>query len=162
MGFALLKLKLRNLVRVRRQQKAQIFPGLTPGHFVQYVADNVDHNVCTLDGHNTSHGMEIIAAVTPATHPDSPIPRCSTTAAEIANIGKIDIHYYKMANDVKLPLVYEKLPCLSNVNKTWKLDNLCSLFWPIRSPQAELVWIDADYKQRKPSRKIFCCILTND
>ena len=68
MGFTLLKLKLRNLVRVRRQQKAQIFPGLTPGHFVQYVADNVDHNVCTLDGHNTSHGMEIIAAVTPATH----------------------------------------------------------------------------------------------
>ena len=62
-----------------------------PGHFVQYVADNVDHNVCTLDGQNTFHGMGIrIAAVTPTTHPDSPIPRCSTTAAaEIANIGKI-------------------------------------------------------------------------
>ena len=40
-----------------------------------------------------------------------------------------------MANDVKLPLVYEKLPCLSNVNKTWKLDFLCSLVWPIRSPK---------------------------
>ena len=62
MGFALLKLKLRNLVRVRRQQKAQIFPGLTPGHFVQYVADNVDHNVCTLDGQNTFHGMGIIGS----------------------------------------------------------------------------------------------------
>ncbi|CAH3133198.1 unnamed protein product [Porites lobata] len=79
--------------------------------------------------------MGIIAAVTPATHPDSPIPRCSATAAEIANIGKIAIHYYKTANDVKVPLVYEKLPCLSNVNKTWKLDFLCSLVWPIRSPK---------------------------
>ena len=59
-----------------------------PGHFVQYVADNVEHNVCTLDGQNTFHGMGIIAAVTPTTHSDSPIPRCSTTAAEIANIGK--------------------------------------------------------------------------
>ncbi|CAH3187344.1 unnamed protein product [Porites lobata] len=117
------------------QTKGTDIPGLTPGHFVQYVADNVDHNVCTLDGQNTFHGMGIIAAVTPATHPDSPIPRCSTTAAEIANIGKIDIHYYKTANDVKVPLVYEKLPCLSNVNKTWKLDFLCSLVWPIRSPK---------------------------
>ena len=117
------------------QTKGTDIPGLTPGHFVQYVADNVDHNVCTLDGQNTFHGMGITAAVTPATHPDSPIPRCSTTAAEIANIGKIDIHYYKTANDVKVPLVYEKLPCLSNVNKTWKLDFLCSLFWPIRSPK---------------------------
>ncbi|CAH3149612.1 unnamed protein product, partial [Porites lobata] len=117
------------------QTKGTDIPGLTPGHFVQYVADNVDHNVCTLDGQNTFHGMGIIAAVTPATHPDSPIPRCSTTAAEIANIGKIDIHYYKTANDVKVPLVYEKLPCLSKVNKTWKLDFLCSLVWPIRSPK---------------------------
>ena len=100
------------------QTKGTDIPGLTPGHFVQYVADNVDHNVCTLDGQNTFHGMGIIAAVTPATHPDSPIPRCSTTAAEIANIGKIDIHYYKTANDVKVPLVSEKLLCLSIVNKT--------------------------------------------
>ena len=28
-------------------------PGITPGHFVQYVADNVDHNVRTMDGFNT-------------------------------------------------------------------------------------------------------------
>ena len=46
---------------------------------------------------------------------------------------KINIHYYKTADDVKVPLVYEKLPCLSNVNKTWMLDFLCSLVWPIRS-----------------------------
>ena len=40
-----------------------------------------------------------------------------------------------MANDVKLPLVYEKLPCLSNVNKTWKLDFIYSLVWPMQSPK---------------------------
>jgi len=71
------------------QTKGTYIPGLTPGHLVQYAADNVEHNVCTLDGQNTFHDMGIIAVVTPATYPDSPIPRCSATAAEIANIGKL-------------------------------------------------------------------------
>ena len=31
-----------------------------PGTFSQHVADNVDHNLCTLDGKNTFHGMGII------------------------------------------------------------------------------------------------------
>ena len=34
------------------------------GSCIQYVADNVDHNICTLDGHGTFHGMGIIAAIT--------------------------------------------------------------------------------------------------
>lgn len=36
-----------------------------PGTFTQWVADNVDHNVATLDGQNTFHGMGIIAVSTP-------------------------------------------------------------------------------------------------
>ena len=39
--------------------------GITPGHFVQFVADNADHNVRTLDRIGTFHGMKIIAALTP-------------------------------------------------------------------------------------------------
>ena len=41
-----------------------------PNHtseFVQYVADNVDHNLRTLDGNDTFHGMGLIATVTPGT-----------------------------------------------------------------------------------------------
>lgn len=30
--------------------------------FAQYVADNIDHNMCTIDGYNTFHGMGMIAA----------------------------------------------------------------------------------------------------
>jgi len=30
--------------------------------FTQFCADNIDHNICTLDGNNTFHGMGIIAA----------------------------------------------------------------------------------------------------
>ena len=35
------------------------------GQFIQYSADNVDHNIRTLDGNNTFHGMGMIACVTP-------------------------------------------------------------------------------------------------
>ena len=34
-------------------------PGLLPGSFVQHIADNVDHNLRTLDGYNTFHGMAL-------------------------------------------------------------------------------------------------------
>ena len=36
------------------------------GQCLQYVADNVDHNIATLDGHGTFHGMGIISIVTPS------------------------------------------------------------------------------------------------
>ena len=36
-----------------------------PGTFTQWVADNVDHNVATLDGQETFHGMGIIAVSSP-------------------------------------------------------------------------------------------------
>ena len=49
-------------------------PGYTPGHFVQYSADNVDHNLRTLDGTGTFHGMGIIAAIMPGTKATIPIP----------------------------------------------------------------------------------------
>lgn len=39
--------------------------GFTRGHFMQYVADNADHNIRMSDGHGTFHGMGIIACVTP-------------------------------------------------------------------------------------------------
>lgn len=37
---------------------------LPPGTFSQHVADNVDHNLGTLDGKNTFHGMGIIQVST--------------------------------------------------------------------------------------------------
>ncbi|KAJ8358218.1 hypothetical protein AAFF_G00022320 [Aldrovandia affinis] len=53
-------------------------PGFSGG-FVQYAADNVDHNIRTLDGNNTFHGMGMIAAITPATKSSNPILRAKVT-----------------------------------------------------------------------------------
>ena len=48
-------------------------PGFESGHFVQYIADNVDHNIRIIDGMNIFHGMGMTAATTPATKRN---PRC--------------------------------------------------------------------------------------
>ena len=39
-----------------------------PDTFTQWAADNVDHNVATLDGQGTFHGMEILAISTAKDH----------------------------------------------------------------------------------------------
>ena len=49
-----------------------------PNHtseFVQYVTENVDHNIRTLDGNHTFHGMGIIVLVTPGTKHSQLVPR---------------------------------------------------------------------------------------
>ena len=68
-------------------------PGLATGRFVQFVADNADHNGATLDGHNTFHGMGIIAAVTPGTKRRTAVARCSALAVVNGNLGPIAIHF---------------------------------------------------------------------
>ncbi len=54
--------------------------------FVQYVADNVDHNIRTLDGNDIFHGMGMIAAVTPGTKKSNPILRVKVISRDIAMV----------------------------------------------------------------------------
>ena len=68
--------------------------GFFLGQFVQYVADNVDHDIITLDGCGTFHGMGIIAAVTPKSDVTSVIQRVSVSAEEIAAVGRININQF--------------------------------------------------------------------
>ena len=66
-----------------------------PGQFIQYSADNADHNTRTLDGKGTFHGMGIIAASTPGGNTTQPpVPRGSVTNTQILNAARIDIKYY--------------------------------------------------------------------
>ena len=69
-------------------------PGYTPGHFVQYSTDNLDHNLRSLDGTGTFHGMEIIAAITPGTKATIPIPIRKVSAEDIAKVGRIEIRLF--------------------------------------------------------------------
>ena len=83
-------------------------PNLT-AQFVQYVADNVDHNVRTLDGNDTFHGMGMIATVTPGTKTSSPILRMKVTISDIEKVGRIPIQYHREESFGMNAVIYQKL-----------------------------------------------------
>ena len=45
----------------------------SPDSFIQYVADNTDHDICTRDGKNTHHGLGTIAIHTTENQVDDPV-----------------------------------------------------------------------------------------
>ena len=55
------------------------------------MADNFGHNVATLDGPNTMHGMGMMLTVTPFIKHETIIPRVKVLKSEIENAGRITI-----------------------------------------------------------------------
>ena len=121
-------------MRAACSQSTEI-PGITPGHFTQYVADNADHNVRTLDGLGTFHGMGIIAALTPGMKHEKPVPRIPVSAKDLTAVGKIDIHYYSKPLHGMVSMTYLDLPTIWYSDTTWKLDLLWKVAWPLRTPR---------------------------
>jgi len=69
---------------------------------MQYIADNVDHDIRTIDGQNTFHGMGIIAAITPKTDVISIVKRVAVSADDVTAVGCITIkHFIPTGNELK-------------------------------------------------------------
>lgn len=101
------------------------------------MADNVDHNIDTIDGNTTFHGKGIMSCATPGKQ-KSPkvIPRVEVTIEELISIGHINVFHYKSdqpGNSFTL-MRSQKLQELRKRNKTWKVDILIKMLWPLKSP----------------------------
>lgn len=92
--------------------------------FVQYVADNVDHNIRTLDGLGTFHGMGMIAAITPGIRSRQPIHRAKSTSLDVAKVGRVQVWYHKDERHDLTALTYQKLVDLQVQNSCENLDVL--------------------------------------
>ena len=91
---------------------------------MQYVADNVDHNLCTLDGSNTFHGMGIIATITPKTNKINRVPKSLVSSKDIVDIANIEIKTFAQKRS-PFKLRFNKLPCLlydqiDSTNLLWR------------------------------------------
>ena len=93
------------------------------GEFVQYAADNVDHNIRTLDGHNTFHGMGMIAVVTPGTKHSRNVARRKVTPEEISATGRVEIHPCG-PRQVNVEIKYKDLVLVRAEDPTASLDIL--------------------------------------
>ena len=94
------------------------------GEFVQYIADNVDHNVRTLDGNDTFHGMGMVATVTPGTKPTSCVPRRKVSPQNISASGKVEIHPPSEPRLAQAEIKYNDIVVARALDPTANLDVL--------------------------------------
>ena len=113
--------------------------------FVQYVADNVDHNIRTLDGNDTFHGMGMIAIVTPGTKNNNQILRVKVTPQDIAAVGRVPVYYHREDSVGMNAVVFEKLHNFTaedptaNLDVLWKSSIMFGLPRPAWSDMMQLV-----------------------
>lgn len=90
-----------------------------------FAGDNVDHNILTIDGKGTFHGMGIVAAITPGRKKDRAVPRRNISNLEFAVQSKIPITEHRFAKHVRQTIVFEQTPALVNCDMTidvlWEL-----------------------------------------
>ena len=100
---------------------------------MQFVADNVDHNIRTIDDRDTFHGMGIIASVTPGTKISRTIPRLKASCADVDAVGKIKLQYYSSQESTTLK--FGPLKHAVCEDKTYNIDVLWKTTWlPGRRP----------------------------
>jgi hypothetical protein len=74
-----------------------------------FAADNVDHNLITIDGKGTFHGMGMVAALTPGKFISRIVPRKKTTDLKVVEFAKINIIDYRFAKHVSSSVVFKEL-----------------------------------------------------
>jgi hypothetical protein len=101
--------------------------------FLQFVADNVDHNIATIDGHGTFHGMGTIACLTPASQilqQRASIPRlASVSSREIVHLGKVNIRMWNRPLHHQSSLHFEPLAKPNVQDAAVGLDLLWKMAW---------------------------------
>lgn len=88
--------------------------------FVQYVADNIDHSINTLDGHGTFYGMGSISAVTPGKIICRAVPKKVITTHDLITAGRIKIIQYQTPKSLK-EFKLKKLECMRSSEEPLKL-----------------------------------------
>ena len=130
--FAYHILKFKKLELSAEDAQDKEIPGFIPVQFAQFIADNVDHNVRTIDSANTFYGMGIIAVRNPEVR-CSKGARIKKTAEGLALQSRIKIKFYR--GDITAPrlLKSEKLSVINILDYFWKVDLLWKISWPLKS-----------------------------
>lgn len=91
---------------------------------VLFAADNVDHNILTLDGKGTFHGMGIIAATTPGQQNNRVVPRRNSSLLNVKDMARIEISDYRFSTFARRHVRFEVLPSLHYSAHTSMVDIL--------------------------------------
>ena len=90
-----------------------------------FAADNVDHNVLTIDGKGTFHGMGMIGAMTPGQNTKRIIPRRNTLEVSIAEKTKVEIIEHRFSSHAHRNINFQELSkyldCDRRIDILWEL-----------------------------------------
>ena len=100
--------------------------------FMQAIADNADHNMQTIDGKNTFHGMGIIVAVTPIV--DSTIVVKRNTKVSSEELVKLASIKQVILPQLKPEVVFLDFN-LSSSNRKNQTDNIWASSWFLNPKQ---------------------------
>lgn len=101
------------------------------GSFSQWVADNVDHNIVTIDGHNTFHGMGIIMCTS------GEFGNASFLLTEKIKRLKNRLPANEISRKAKIPLHFIQSPSATTMNKI-KFERLTDE--PIQTNMLDVLW----------------------
>jgi hypothetical protein len=108
-------------------------PTFFPGHFTQFIADNVDHNIRTLDGHGTFHGMGMIASTSPEYNVDIEVVRRNVSLEELQSLAKITLKYFVQPPSMDtIPVYFKNIPD-SLPDERDNFDQFAKTLWPINN-----------------------------
>ena len=77
---------------------------------ILFAADNVDHNILTIDGKGTFHGMGMIAALTPRHNTSRIITRQNISELNISEDTKVEIIQLRFARHACRSVKFQNLP----------------------------------------------------
>ena len=100
--------------------------------FIKFSADNVDHNLCTLDGKDTFHGMGMIAAISKGTFLIKPILRKDVPNKDLISEGTVNIFNYREKKHILKNIAFQPLPPILPTSNN--LDLLWKLSWYFKNP----------------------------
>jgi hypothetical protein len=125
------------------------------GSFVQFIADNADHNAATLDGHGTFHGMGMMAGFSPSFKVDRAVPRKSVNKKELQAAAKVPIKPWTQEKK-QPPLLYGQHDT-TPLNTTWcACDLLWKISWPLRQDRPSWSgWMQGIVKGSHPGKSMF-------
>ena len=94
-------------------------------HTLLFAGDNVDHNIMTIDGKGSFHGMGIIAAITPGKQTSHSISRHRMKDIDLIETSKIDILDYRHATHTTHNIEFQSLKsspiCDRPVDVFWEM-----------------------------------------
>lgn len=126
--------------------------------FIQWVADNVDHNLVTLTGKGTFHGMGVISIAQPAVtqQHNHRVPRLKERKkiSEMTNRKGIELHHFLVSSNKGLSKLVLKSIRELNTNPTFSNEVNYNILW-------HASWFSSSLENPRPNWNGFMQCATN-